>query len=250
MQNTSIFSSRSGDYQKGRAGYAPDAIRLLLDLLVPHKASIADIGSGTGLLARDFLEAGHHAWCVEPSAPMRAKAEAALGEYETFHSIAGDAERTNLPNASVQMITAASAFHWFDPIAFRIECQRILAPNGYVALLFHARDYDQLLTIKQHEICRAYCEGFTSLRHGLDQSQHSIEQFFGSQLHHAEFNYPLPYTKQAFINRCLSSSYAPAQGHANRQPYIDDIRALLDELYAHDDFLLDNKTVLYWGKLR
>ena len=47
-----------------------------------------------------------------------------------FVSVAGTAEATNLAGHSVQIVTSAQAFHWFDGPAARREFMRILVPGG------------------------------------------------------------------------------------------------------------------------
>ncbi|MGH6623930.1 MAG: class I SAM-dependent methyltransferase, partial [Burkholderiaceae bacterium] len=72
MESTERFSSRVAAYLRARPRY-PDALaRLLADEfeLAPG-ATVADIGSGTGLSCLPFLRAGFRVLGVEPSAPMR-----------------------------------------------------------------------------------------------------------------------------------------------------------------------------------
>ena len=109
------FSGRVENYVKYRPGY-PQAI---IDLLrkechLTTNALIADIGSGTGKLAEVFLNNGYRVLGIEPDPEMRAAAEYVLGQYPTFTSIAASAEATELPDRSVDVVTAGQAFHWFD----------------------------------------------------------------------------------------------------------------------------------------
>ncbi len=46
---------------------------------------------------------------------MRAVAEKVFKDEPLFRSVEGSAESTTLPDASVDIITAGQAFHWFDP---------------------------------------------------------------------------------------------------------------------------------------
>ena len=57
---------------------------------------MADIGSGTGFLARLFLEVGNEVYGVEPNAPMREAGERLLEEFPKFDSVVGSAEETSL----------------------------------------------------------------------------------------------------------------------------------------------------------
>ena len=85
----------------------------------PGGAVVADVGSGTGLLARVFLGRGHRVYGVEPNAAMRAAAGEDLRGFPAFVSVAGTAEQTTLPDAGVDLVVAGQAFHWFDPAPAR-----------------------------------------------------------------------------------------------------------------------------------
>src|SRR5215469_292665 len=96
------FSNRVADYVRYRPGYPPEIVPLLENwcgLRPDH--SIADIGSGTGLLSRVFLDFGNRVYGVEPNAEMRAAGEELLSSYAKFTSVAGSAEDPGLPPDSV-----------------------------------------------------------------------------------------------------------------------------------------------------
>ena len=135
---TSRFSSRVDHYLKARPGY-PTAILDVLrqEGMLVHGSVVADIGSGTGLLSELFLQAGHDVMAVEPNAEMRRAGEARLGGFARLHSIDGRAEATSLPDASVDLVTVGTAFHWFDREAARLEFVRILRPGGHVMLAWN-----------------------------------------------------------------------------------------------------------------
>src|ERR1700675_1047450 len=125
------FSNRVVDYVRYRPGY-PAA---LLDLLraecgFSSNHLVADVGSGTALLTKLFLENGNRVFGVEPNQEMRQAGEEFLKSFPKFTSVAGSAEATTIGDASVDFVTAGQAFHWFDPRAARREFIRILKPNG------------------------------------------------------------------------------------------------------------------------
>ena len=96
--STQRFSSRVDNYVKYRPRY-PAA---LLDLLraecgLTVEATIADIGSGTGLLAQLFLANGNRVYGVEPNREMREAGERLLAHYPNFTCITATAEDTTLP---------------------------------------------------------------------------------------------------------------------------------------------------------
>src|ERR1019366_8204811 len=123
---TGRFSSRVDDYVRYRPSY-PSGIVTLLQLhcgLTPVSV-VADIGSGTGLLAELFLKFGCVVFCVEPNIQMRIAGEHMLRGFGNFHSVDGRAENTGLGDASVDLAVSGQAFHWFDPVRTRDELRRI-----------------------------------------------------------------------------------------------------------------------------
>src|ERR1700730_13085769 len=150
---TERFSERAEGYAKYRPGYPEDMVRFL-QALVPPPATVADIGSGTGILTRQLLNSQYDLYAVEPNQAMRREAERNLSDCSSFHSVPGTAESTTLPDRSVDLITCAQAFHWFDRVKTKLEFSRILKINGVAALLWNERQegasavnraYDKLL---------------------------------------------------------------------------------------------------------
>ncbi|MFN9186953.1 MAG: class I SAM-dependent methyltransferase, partial [Betaproteobacteria bacterium] len=117
-----VFDGKAHDYERARPGY-PAALYEHIESLVGRGAvlSIADIGAGTGLFTRGWLDRGHRVVAVEPNDPMREAADALLRGQPRYRSTNGSAEATAVADASVDLVTAAQAFHWFDALAFRAE---------------------------------------------------------------------------------------------------------------------------------
>ena len=107
------FSDRVENYAKYRPGY-PEAMVDLFQTIIPPPATVADIGSGTGILTRQLLDAGYELFAVETNKAMRGEAEQALSSYPGFHSMPGAGESTTLGARSIALITCAQAFHWLD----------------------------------------------------------------------------------------------------------------------------------------
>lgn len=136
--STQLFSRKVADYCASRPDYPP-ALYTALTRQVPPPASVVDIGAGTGLLTEGLLSAGYAVHAVEPDEAMRAACDARLAEIPGYRSHAGRAEVMPLPAACADLITAAQAFHWFEPELARAECQRVLRPDGWVALVWNDR---------------------------------------------------------------------------------------------------------------
>src|ERR1041385_6863394 len=141
--STERFSDRVENYVKYRPHYPREILTALEQLagLTPTCA-LADIGSGTGISAELFLEYGNAVYGIEPNNAMRKAGEAYLSRFPKFKSIDGTAETTMLSDASVDLIIAGQAFHWFDVERSRTEFKRILKPGGWAALFWNDRQTD------------------------------------------------------------------------------------------------------------
>ncbi len=125
------FSSRVENYVRYRPAYPGGVLQCLeRECGLTPAWRVADIGSGTGISSKLFLDYGCTVFAVEPNPDMRRAAERLLGSVPGFHSEDGSAEATGIPAGSVDLAIAAQAFHWFDPAGAREEFQRIVRPEA------------------------------------------------------------------------------------------------------------------------
>lgn len=250
MDNTQKFSGLANDYTIGRPAYANTFIEGLYSRYGFSKQSvIADIGSGTGKLAKQLLEMGSFVYCIEPNDDMRKITIEELGKYKGFRSVDGTAAETKLNDKSVDHITSAQAFHWFDISSFKKECKRILRNNGSVFLIWNMRDMSSEINQVSFEIYSKYCPNFKGFGGGIQKDDIRIKQFFEDKYEYAEFDNPLFYDKNTFISRSLSGSYSLKKGDENYDEYLDALSDLFEK-YSKDNVLtMANKTVAYIGKM-
>src|SRR5215468_169945 len=82
------FSNRVENYAKYRPGYPPEVLELFKNELgLMADSVLADIGSGTGISSRLFVENGNTVYGVEPNDAMRAAGEQYLAGFPTFQSV-------------------------------------------------------------------------------------------------------------------------------------------------------------------
>jgi SAM-dependent methyltransferase len=245
------FANRVADYARYRPGYPAAIVALLREecALRPEHV-IADIGSGTGLLAEHFLKNGNDVIGVEPNTEMRAGGDEYLRPYATFRSVAGSAETTTLDTASVDFVTAGQAFHWFVPDAARREFLRILKPHGWVTIVWNdrlegtpfARDYERLL--------QRYGTDYENVKDAYPEMS-TIQEFFASPDFAArDFpNFQL-FDLEGLRGRLRSSSYAPTEGHANFAPLMAELEKLFHDNAQGGTVRMEYVTHVYFGHLR
>ncbi len=129
----SAFGGVAGEYDRLRPGPSPEA----LDWLLPPAATDAlEIGAGTGILTRLLAERVPHVVAVEPDDRMRALLPAAPG----VEVLAGWAEALPASDATVDVVIAASAWHWVDEQRAVPEVARVLRSGGRLALVWSGPD--------------------------------------------------------------------------------------------------------------
>lgn len=224
------FSNRVENYVRYRPGYPDEALQLFRDEIGLTKESvIADVGSGTGLSAKMFLENGNTVYGVEPNASMREAAEEFLKDYPNFNSIDGTAENTSLDNSSVDFVIAAQAFHWFDPEATREEFKRILKPNGYIALIWNERQLDSTAYLQEYEqILLKFANDYTKVRHE-NVNEEVLAGFFQQDFRRATFENVQIFDYEGAKGRLLSSSYMPSEDDPKSVPMLKELQALFEK---------------------
>jgi SAM-dependent methyltransferase len=133
------FAAVADAYERGRPEYAPGVVgALVAELRLAAGALVLDLGAGTGKLTRPLLAAGLDVVAVEPQAPLRDRLAAMIGSDRVRE---GFAEAIPLPGGSVDVVTVADAFHWFDPSKALDEIRRVLKPGGGLAVLSTLPDW-------------------------------------------------------------------------------------------------------------
>ncbi|KQL41168.1 methyltransferase [Bacillus sp. FJAT-25509] len=204
-----------------RPSYPNEYINYLLsENHLSEGSVIADIGSGTGILTKLLLEKKLNVLAIEPNNDMRGIAEKTLKIYDQYKSINATAENTSLKINSVDLITVAQAFHWFDKEKFRLECKRILKEKSKVSLVWNSKDLLSPLMIELQEICKETCPKFKGFSGGIEDTPDVTNQFFKNGIYETMvYRNDLEMDLEGFLGRNLSSSFSPLRGEKEFEPY-------------------------------
>ena len=249
--NEERFTGKADIYNKYRPSYPKELFDYLYSQVgFTRDSVIADIGAGTGKFSRLLLERGSKVYCVEPNEDMRQTAEKDLSEFENFISVNANASNTKLQNNSVDFVTVAQAFHWFDRELFKSECQRILKPGGKIAIVYNGPEDCEFIR-KRDIITEKYAadkKGFQMRGENLVE----YDDFFADGIFETKtFRNDLQYDFDSYIGRELSRSYIPKE---DKEPekyrkLVRELSELFDEYNTNGVLNFPHFTVSYVGKI-
>lgn len=223
------FSTRVTNYVRYRPGYPREVVEhLAANCGLTRDSIIADVGCGPGQSSRMFLENGNRVIGVEPNEAMRAAATEMLGEFDNFSVVDGTSENTTLPDASVDFVIAAQAFHWFEPAGTRREFNRILKPGGHIVLIWNERQLDSTPFLIEYErLLLKYATDYVKVRHeNVDALK--LGEFFETTYGSAVFENVQTHDLEGLKGRMFSASYMPGETDAIARQLSDE----LGELFA------------------
>jgi ubiquinone/menaquinone biosynthesis C-methylase UbiE len=133
------FSSAASTTPGRTPAYARAAVGSLLDALrgLGPGARVVDVGAGTGILTGHLSRSGIDCIGVEPHVAKLRQLRLAL---PAASAVLGVAEELPLADGSAQAYAAAGVFHRFDVEPALAEAARVLAPGGWLFLLWNVDD--------------------------------------------------------------------------------------------------------------
>ncbi len=231
------FDAAADVYERARPDYPAEAIDHLIAELPAGRW--LDLAAGTGKMTRQLVARGIDCVAVEPVAGMRARLREALPDVEVLE---GTAEAIPLPEASVDAVVVAQAFHWFSHDAALAEIHRVLRPAGRLALVWNVRDESVAWVKRITDLIKPYegADGVKIPRHreGGWRAPLANSELFRA-VGSAEFAHGQEMTAEGLVERMASTSFIAVLPDAERARVLGDIRALTDEppLRGKDGFV-------------
>ena len=222
------FSTGSALYERARPGYSDEAVAHLVAALgIAAGRRVLDVAAGTGKLTRALVATGAAAVACEPSASMR---DVFTAMVPGTPQIACTAEHLGLGDATVDAVTVAQAFHWFDAPAALAEFARVLTPGGGLGLVWNERDESdpvvaELTRISKWDVHQPYPVGmdFGSVIDASDR--------FGP-VTRTRLRFTQELDRTDFVEQVASRSYINVLPEDRRRAILDavaDLAAGLDE---------------------
>lgn len=217
------FETDANRYDRGRPDYPAEVSVWLRDRLhLGLGKSVVDLGAGTGKFTGRLIETGAQVTAVEPAAAMRAK----LAEIAGVTVLDGNAAAIPLPDASVDAIVCAQAFHWFATREALAEMRRVLKPQGILGLIWNAHDNSVPWVKALGEVASAYEGDVPRFRSGRWRDVFPAPGF--SPLHEEDFiNVQTGPVEQVVVDRMLSISFIATLPHGERNTVANKLRAVI-----------------------
>ncbi|MCE2914861.1 MAG: class I SAM-dependent methyltransferase [Rubrivivax sp.] len=245
-----IFGPKVADYVASRPDYPPALLDwLAAEGVLRQDSRVVDVGAGTGLLTRDLLARGAQVLAVEPNVAMRKACDQLLGGIAGYRSADGRAEAIPAADASVDLVTAAQAFHWFDVPLARREFARVLVRGGAVALTWNDRRDDDPLTQDVNAVFGRYGgeRRDAMLAH---ENRNDVEAFFAplrAQQWTGEHQHRLD--EAGLLALAFSRSYMPAPDAPDRSTAAAELRAIFTRHARNGQVEVRYRTVCWLGRV-
>jgi SAM-dependent methyltransferase len=164
---------------------------------------------------------------------MRGELAALQQPYPALQCQAAPAEATGLPAGTCQGVTAAQALHWFDRAALRQELLRVLAPGGWLAVIWNERQRAPGFPRRYDDTLLAHCPAYRRLPLGFRLSPWAQAQLYGQAVARYEFPHEQHHDWPGLQQRIASCSYVPPDGTEAHAALMRDM-AQLFAAYAQD----------------
>jgi ubiquinone/menaquinone biosynthesis C-methylase UbiE len=218
------FQAGAAAYETARPGYPDEAVALLsAELGITTGTTVCDLAAGTGKLTRRLVDLGARVTAVEPVEAMREQASATVPDADV---IDGTAEGIPLPDASVDVVTVAQAFHWFDAQPALSEIARVLTPGGGLALLWNERDERTAWVAEMSRLIRWHERTVSRYQH-VDWAEVVAASQRFTPLEERAVHWDQPMTREVLADRVRSISYVAVMPTAERERLAAEVAALV-----------------------
>ena len=219
------FDTGAGAYERARPSYPTDAVAWLVEhCRITTGVRVCDLAAGTGILTRLLTPTGAALIAVEPVDGMRSEFERSVPGVPT---VAATAEALPFAGASLDAVTVAQAFHWFDADRAFAELARVVRPGGCIGLIWNARERapgwaDEVWSIVDRVEKRAPWRDHDR----WSDSALGERSGFGP-LHEATFHHEQRLSPDDVVTRFASVSHVAVLPDTERAAVLDEIRELL-----------------------
>lgn len=238
------FLAVGEDYEATRPQYPVRAIEWAIG---QGKRQILDLGCGPGKLTAQLVHLGHGVVGVDPSEAMLRAMKA-----KKLLAVCGLAEEIPFNSGTVDVVTAAQAFHWFDHDRAIPEMRRVLRDGGRMNLFWNLRDESVDWIARLSEIIGSEDAIRSTLgEHGAfsdDVVSKLTGQGYFRDVEIMAFPYEQRLTEDGLVGLVRSRSYVAILPEDDRERVVERVRSLCrehQELRGRKTFSLLYRTIVF-----
>ena len=219
QRHANSFGQAADLYDTARPSYPPDAVDWMLQ---SNPRDVLDLGAGTGKFTRLIADRAH-VTAVDPDAQMLAKISAV--ENPGVTTLVGTGEHIPVDDATADLVVSAQAWHWVDEELAAPEVARVLRPDGWLAIVWNARDDRVDWIARMSEIIHdSPAEEIAEHPPNLGASFGPVESF--------ETTWTMEVTRPALDELVSSRSYFLVASPSDQALMLEGLNRMLD---AHPD---------------
>ncbi|MCM1578308.1 MAG: class I SAM-dependent methyltransferase [Ruminococcus sp.] len=240
--NEEKFTGKADFYDKFRPAYPPAVADWLYEKT--EAATAADIGAGTGIFTKALSSKPWKITAVEPNPDMRE----ILARNAPFAEIlSASAENTGIPDLSIDLVTAATAFHWFDKEKFRRECKRIFTPKGKLAIVWNNHVECPLIE-ERNRIFLKYTGMCNSVAGTASEGDDFLRSGYFAEMEYLKEEHFIDMTEEHFIGYCFSHSYSPKRDDERSEAFVGELKEAFHKFARDGKFPMPFTAECYLGE--
>jgi SAM-dependent methyltransferase len=244
------FEAAVARYDRGRPGYPPDAVDLLVqELGIGEGRDLLELGAGSGKFTELVVDTGARITAIEPVRAMRAALAARCPGVLVRD---GTAESIPVADSSADAAVCAQAFHWFDADRALAEIHRVLRPGGGFGMIWNAREESSAWSRRLTAIFDRLSGDGPRYRDGRWRPAFDRTDRFGPLRHRATLHVH-EVSRIGFVDRVLSVSYVASASEGERRRVLAEVEGLLEgdpDLAGRERIGIPYRTDVFWTTRR
>jgi SAM-dependent methyltransferase len=244
------FGVAADAYERGRPTFPPDALAVLLQGTgIGAGSTVVDLAAGTGKLTRHLVPVAAEVLAVEPVEAMRLQLERTV---PGARAIGATAEAMPFADGSIDVVTVAQAFHWFDAPRALDEIARVLRDGGALGLIWNVRDERVPWVAELTRIMEPYRGDTPTHRTGAWRRAIEDDPRFTPLVEHT-FRSEQHLSPGGVVDRVVSVSFIAALPEDERAAVEERVRSLLatdEDTRGRGDVVLPYRTDVQVGAKR